>query len=359
MGRAYMKGPLVLEQKVGVRFFSALFPYSWRTLLFFDLFLLAVLIIATRLATFLHELIGHALMASAFGGEVNGVRMSLFGGGHVYYLLSRESGLLVRLLVAFGGIIVNMLSGLLLFIFIRKPGKRSGWAFFPILFGMVSLLGAVAYCALGFYYDHGDPVAWADRASPQGGWLSIPFLVVSPFVSYFAVKAYSIINEAWFPTKTYLGRVVMLVLTLGLIGGAYAGLFGLTDQRSVALDAPLSAYKRAEEEVIKRKVEELFRRLRESHPELSETEIQRLVERTPIVVNPDEVPKKFPLKPVIAILYAAGALMALRGVREGVPDSHPGVDTRSFIMAVALAGAALGALVMTGGWIYRSANWLP
>ncbi|MDP6178508.1 MAG: hypothetical protein QGG48_01295 [Desulfatiglandales bacterium] len=354
-----MKGSLVLEEKVGVRFFSALFPFSWRTLLFFDLFLLAVLILATRLATFLHELIGHALVASAFGGEVNGVRMSLFGGGHVYYFLSRESGLFVRLLVAFGGIIVNMLSGLLLFIFIRKPDKRSGWAFFPILFGMVSLLGAITYCALGFYYDHGDPVAWADRASPYVGWFSVPFLVVSPFVSCFALKAYSIINEVWFPTKTYLGRVVMLILTLGLTGGAYAGLFWLTDQRSVALDAPLSAYQRAEEDVRKWKVEELFGNLRESHPQLSKTEIQRLVERTPIVVNPDEVPKKFPLKPVIAILYAAGALLALRGMREGVPDAHPWVDTRSFVIAVALAVAVLGALVMSGGWVYRSVHWLP
>ena len=86
---------------------------DFRNLFLFDLFLLAILILATRLATFLHELMGHALMAATFGGEVNGVRVSLFGGGEAYYHLKTQSGLYVRFLVAFGGILVNMLSGLL------------------------------------------------------------------------------------------------------------------------------------------------------------------------------------------------------------------------------------------------------
>ena len=93
---------------------------GFRDLLLFDLFLLAILILATRLATFLHELMGHALMAATFGGEVNGVRVTLFGGGEAYYHLKMQSGLSVRFLVAFGGIIVNMLSGLLPFIFIHR-----------------------------------------------------------------------------------------------------------------------------------------------------------------------------------------------------------------------------------------------
>ena len=332
---------------------------SWGSLLLFDLFLIAVLILATRFTTFLHELIGHAFVAGGFGARVNGVQVSLFGGGRVHYHFGGDPGLIVRFLIAFGGIIVNILSGLLAFVIIRRLSKQPSWVLFLILFGMVSLLGAIAYCALGFYYNQGDPVAWAQGACCQGGWFWIPFLVISPFVSFFAVKAYSNLNEAWFPTKTYLGRVRIMILTLGTAACVYAGLYELTGEKSVALDAPSAAYERAREEVMKGKKEALFRRLRESHPELSETEVQRLVERTPIIIRPDEVPKRFPLKPVIAILYAGGALMALRRVKEGPSGSLVRIAPRTTIVAVALAVAVLGVLVWTGGWIYGPETGLP
>ena len=57
---------------------------SWRLFFLLDLFLLSLLILSTRLATFLHETVGHALTAALFGGRVTGIRLSLFGGGNVY-----------------------------------------------------------------------------------------------------------------------------------------------------------------------------------------------------------------------------------------------------------------------------------
>ncbi len=328
--------------------------FTWPYLFLFNLFLLAVLILATRLATCIHEFVGHALTASAFGGHVNGIRVSLFGGGHVYYHLKMESGLFVRFVVAFGGILVNMLSGLLPLMFVRRLAPRPMWALFSMLFGMVSLLGAIAYSALGFYYDQGDPVAWTKGPSPFGGWLWIPFIAVSPFISYFAAKSYVTLNERLFPARTFLSRFSIMVLTLGITGCVYAGLYGLTAQQSMALDAPSLAYQRAEKEVRDHKRNELHRRLRESHPELSETDVERMVERTPIVVKPHEVPKKFPLKPIIAILYSGGALLALRNVKKSMSSSLVRIDPRFVILAVVLAATALGVLAWTGGWLWRT-----
>ena len=327
------------------------FPFSWGSLVLFDLFLLAILILATRLATFLHELMGHTLMAVAFGGHVDGIRVSLFGGGHAYYRLNMESGLIVRFLVSFGGIIVNLASGLLPLICIRRLGKRPGWDLFLILFAIVSLLGAIAYCALGFYYDQGDPVAWLKGASQPLRWLWVPFLIISPIVSYFAIKSYIILNETLFPARSFLGRSGTMFITLGITVVLYAGLYGLTGQSSVAVDSPSLAFQRAEDKVRETKKDRVFRKIRESHPELSEAEVRRLVERTPIIIRPDEVPKKFPLKPVIAALYAIGALFALGHVRGGMRAAPVRITPRTTIPAVISAGVALGLLVWREGWI--------
>ena len=343
-----MKNFPIAQQKSNEAFFSCCY------LLLFDIFLLAILILATRLATFLHELMGHALMVMSFGGHVNGIRVSLFGGGHVYYNLLAESDLIAHFLVAFSGIFVNILSGLLSFTLIHRIEKQSRWTLFFVLFGMVSLLGATAYSALGFYYQEGDPVAWLKEPSPYIGWLCIPFLIVSPFVSYFTIKSFSTLIERWFPSKTFLNRISIVFLTLGITGCAYAGLYGLSGQRSTAIDAPSSAFNRAEKEVRKEKMEDLFRRLRKSYPELSDAEVRQMVNRTPIVIRPDEVPKKFPIKPVIAILYAAGALLALRSVKGDMSFSLVRISPRSMVLTVTLAGAVLGVLAFTGGWIYRT-----
>lgn len=330
---------------------------SWRSLLIFDLFLLALLILASRLATFLHELFGHAFLASTFGGQVNGIKVTLFGGGHVYYHFETGPGLDLRFLLAFGGIIVNVLSGLLPFIFFRQAAKRSGLAFFSVLFGMVSLLGAISYGALGFYYNHGDPVAWAESGSQPSTWYAAPFLVLAPFASYLTVKHYARLIESRFPTKAFSGRVLLLILTLGITGAAYAGLFEWTGRGSVALDAPDAAYRRAKEEVKRSKMAELYERLRESNPQLSDEEVHRLVKQTPIVIHPEEIPKKFPLKLVLALLFTAGALVAIRQAKGGGSLSSLGIGLPATLVAVALAGLVIGVLFWTGEWVYRAENW--
>ncbi|MFH0844471.1 MAG: hypothetical protein V1930_03275 [Pseudomonadota bacterium] len=320
-------------------------------LLLVDLFLLGNLILATRMATFLHEVLGHGLMAVALGGRVDGIQVSLFGGGHAQYLLEADSGLSVRFLAALGGILINGISGTLSLLFVRKLGRRPERAVFFALFGMVSLLGAIAYAAMGFYYGQGDPAAWAGGSlKHSGSW--VPFILVSPFASYAAVRSYATTMGAWFPSRTFLARCFMVFLTLCITGCAYAGLYRWTAQRSVALDAPSRAYEEAEEEIRTVKRDELYRRIRETHPELTEEEVRLWVEKTPIPVHPDEVPHKFPLKPVIAFLYGAGGLFALLGWKGASLEPSGRISKRSVVLMVMVAGAILGLLAWTGGWIW-------
>jgi len=84
-------------------------PKPWQAILLFDFYLLAILVLAGRLATCLHEIVGHGLTAVMFGGRVNGVHVSLFGGGWTDYQFDREIGVTARFLVSFGGIFVNFL----------------------------------------------------------------------------------------------------------------------------------------------------------------------------------------------------------------------------------------------------------
>ena len=326
--------------------------FPWPYLLILDLFLLAALIVATRLATFLHEVIGHGLFAAAFKGEVSGIRVSLFGGGHAYYHFNRELGLTGSFLVAMGGILINLLSGAAAFRWFYTSQSRSSWALFSALFGMVSLLGALTYACLGFYYGIGDPIAWI-KEPLRVEWLFVPALLASPFVSWFAVRSFFLLIQPWFPAKGFSDRLVVLVITLGVSVAAYAALYGVTGQRSTALDTPKLAYERAKEEVRMKKRVDLSRIVREIHPEWSEAELQQWLERVPIAVRPEEIPKGFPLVPVLLLFYAGGAVMALRNAGNDFPDGSPRIPLLSVLLAVCTAGAVLGVLLLKEGWIWN------
>ncbi len=327
---------------------------SWRYLLLLNLCLLALLILATRLATCLHEFIGHAFTAKALGGHVNAIWVSLFGGGKVHYDLSAEPGSFARFLVAFGGIIINILSGILPFIFLRRINNKAPLSLFLSLFSMVSLLGAIAYSALGFYYQQGDPVAWRHKSSTDGGLLWIPFLLVSPFVSFYTVRLYVNVSGKLLPASGFLRRLIMTFVTLGVVMCIYAGLFGITQQRSMALETPRLAYKAAENKIRKQRIHALVKQLRDAHPEWTAEEIQKVVKRTPIVIKPQEVPTKFPLKPVLAVLFAIGGLWALWKTIEVPKAKNLRIDVRSVVLSTLLAAAVIAILAWTGGWLWHA-----
>jgi hypothetical protein len=327
---------------------------SWRQLLAFDLFLLALLILSTRLATFLHEAVGHALAAALFGAQVNGIRLSLFGGGNAYYHFDAPLPVAAGFLVPFSGILVNLFTGFVALHCTPRLSRNPAWILFLSLFGMVSVLGGLSYACLGLYYGEGDPAAWMRGTSWGTGWLWLPFLAASPLAAHIGVRSFLMPIRAWIRGSGFLERMTLLALTLGLTTCTYAGLYGLTHQRSVAVETASLAHLRAVEAVRAEKKAELFRLLREAFPDWSEEETARLVERTPIHVRPEEVPGSPPLLPVLALCQILGALTALRGMQRTPSAFGSWFIPRRAALACLLAGAVLAFLASTGGWIWES-----
>ena len=94
----------------------------WRKILVIDFLLIALFILATRFATFLHEVLGHAFVAFIVGGDVHRIKVSLFGGGMVWADLgnSHSPSLFIYCLA---GIFVNLITGALPIVFRNKLHK--------------------------------------------------------------------------------------------------------------------------------------------------------------------------------------------------------------------------------------------
>ena len=325
----------------------------WGSLVRFDLMLLALLVLATRLATVVHEFLGHALLVLLSGGRVNAVRISLLGGGHVYHDLPDGSGLAIRVMVAWAGIALNVLTGAAVFAWLRRsPGDRPSHGFW-VLFAGASLLGGAAYAALGLYYGQGDPVAWMQHPAPVPFWWCLPFLIVSPFLGFAGVRAFLRWVEGWFPALTRIRRGGVLVLTLGVVSVAYAGLYQAAGARSRALDAPKAALEQAREEVLQGRREMLARRVQRAHPELDEAQVRRLVEATPIRVRPEEVPQRPPLKPMLAVLFGAGGFLALGYEKSTEAGPRRRLQMRPILVSSFLAAGVLVLLGWSGGGLIR------
>jgi len=325
----------------------------WKKIILIDFLLIALFILATRLATFLHEVFGHAFVALMVGGWVHGIKVSLFGGGMVWADLGNYSGSAL-FLYCLSGIFVNLFTGALPVVFSKKVRKMNvTWGLLWAVFAMASLLGALAYLVLGIYYDFGDPVNWVQVTPHWFRLFWIPFLIITPLAAYSASRLYILVQEKMFPTRNFMGRVKVLLVTLGVSSIVYAGLFACTNQSLASTDSSIAAYYREEARVIERKKDELAQRLHKTYPELTKEEIQARVDSTHIHVEPYEVPTRFPMIPVFVTLCLLGGSTALKKKepsRVGAPI-QPGVAT--VLMVCFLAAIVLSTLTYSNGFIYK------
>jgi hypothetical protein len=324
---------------------------SLSRLLLFNLFLLSLLIVSTRLATLFHEVLGHGVPAAAMGAEVNGIRLSLFGGGNAYYRFGGDLGPAGAFAVSFGGILVNMMTGAAAILWAGRQGPGRTRAVFLSLFGMVSLLGGLIYASLGFYYGVGDPVAWMDGFSGTADWLWLPTLLLLLPAAFFGVKAFFRSIHPWFSAARYTGRVVVLALTLGVTGSIYAGLYQLTGQRSVALETSSIAQTRAAEKA-RREFLAAKTLLRAAHPEWTEDELAIELMRILVLSGPDEKAWRPPLIPILAVVQIIGALFALRSLKTPAA-TFPRPSTAIVVSTAGIAAAVIGFLLLTSGWIWK------
>jgi len=315
-----------------------------RTLAFAAL-LLALIILATWFGTLLHEALGHCLTYELFGGTARGFRIDWFGGGMAY-----GSGLsgswLPHFFHDFGGMLVNVVTGLWA-LFWLKLRPRTTLRLGIALFVLISVLSQMGYACIGFYYDIGDAGGWAARLPAAGRYLWLPFLIAAPLVAYVLMKPWVRLQERLFPMASPIRRVLFATATLGSAVFAFAVLHIATSSLH-RLDFPAAAQAQSVERVRVAKTEAVREELRRAYPEAKPIVIERRVQETPIIVEPEEAH----VGPWVALAYAAfmvaGGLAALwRGVSNpGDPLAWPG--RRSLVVSWLMVALGLAVLWVCG-----------
>ncbi len=291
-----------------------------RQLLLFDLLLLAITILVTRIGCLIHEVVGHALFAHLLGAHLRSIEVTLFAGGSVDWWYDCDRSWAYNFWPTAMGMLLNLFTGAIALAFARRFEGRPILGPLCAFFGAGSILLPLAYWIIGLYYGVGDPESlWvahlssaeylALRSHPWNGLrLALPFLPLTPLISYWVVRPYCRIQQARFPSATHLGRVWVGVLTCGVAGVGYLALYALTDrfvpQHLIVFDAAKLAAKEA-------------------------------AHRAQPVGN-------FPVIPAVAFLYVLGAVLAQRK-SESASSAKP-LSTRA-VISVVLAAVAILALI--------------
>ncbi len=276
----------------------------------FAILLFSFLILSTRLATFLHEVIGHGLITVLLGGKCHSIHISPWGGGYASCELKVDAGISSLFFHNFGGIILNLTSGLISFSICNKLKNKINLALFLAIFGFISILGAYSYLIIGSYYDVGDPAGWIPSGIPASKLFYLFLFSITPILAYHTFSTYLTIQEKIFPSTRSSKRLIKCLITLGFSVFVYFLIFVLTSQRLIILDAPKISYEISESDIRQKKMDKIVEKILKDTPDISREELNHILKNTEIVVDADEVPKKFPIIPVLISWCFIGFLFA-------------------------------------------------
>ena len=278
--------------------------------LLLTILLFSFLIISSRLATLLHEGVGHWLVVTLFDGDCRGIYVSTWGGGYADCDLGKTSGIIPHLLYSFGGIIVNLLCGVALIAIYERIKDKTGLALFVVFFGLINILGAYSYLVIGIYYDVGDPSGWLTAGSAFSTFTILILLCIAPIISYYVFQKYLMIQQSIFPAHKISNRLIICFATLGLSICIYFLVFIASSEKLIITDAPRIYVEESKDEIHQAKLEALRQRLLESNPNISADELERYLKGVDIVVSPEEVPRKFPIIPILSTAYLLGLFVS-------------------------------------------------
>jgi len=126
----------------------------WLGILRLASILAGVGLITTRLGLVAHELIGHGGTAIACGGKVGEVRLFWFAGGWIHYDLAHPFSLTERLIVSLGGIALELVVGVAVWIACARRTSLTGKIVRAT--GGAIVIHAAWYLAVGTYHGFGD-----------------------------------------------------------------------------------------------------------------------------------------------------------------------------------------------------------
>jgi len=328
----------VIRNRKNSFFHHNLYKYALFTILLFSF-----LILSTRLATFLHEVIGHGFITVILGGKCHGIHISPWGGGYANCELKADDGISFHFLHNFGGIILNLTSGFISFFIGNKSKITINVALFLAIFGLMSILGAYSYLIVGSYYNVGDPAGWIPSGIPARSLFFLFLFSITPILAYYTFSTYLTIQEKIFPSTRSTKRLMKCFITLGFSVFVYSLFFISTSQRLIILDAPKISYEISESDIRQKKREKLVENILKDAPDISHEELNHIMKHTEIVVSADEVPKKFPIIPVVVFLCFIGFLFATYEKK----NVHKGMSKVSFSGKVVLANILTAICVVT------------
>ena len=306
-----------------------------KRLFLFNLTSLFLLILATRTATILHEVLGHGLVGKLLGGDQLSIKVSLFGGGETLIDFREPLSLIEHFVFSMGGIIINLVSGAIVFLLVMKL-KRMGQTS-KIIFNPVCRMQCYRRFAL-----HNNwlilwcwrPASWVisdfDRSVSRNLW----WILVLPlsFVSYLFIKRYLDLISIYFAHGNFLKRLTTIVLTLGITVGTYGVLFYNYDQKLYIVDSANIAIEQRIEEVKQKKYEDI----KAVNPEEEINFDQIQVSRDEIKISP-------PILPFLFLIYFLTTIFCLYRWEEGEEriGENNGIHIRNCVRTGLLATVVL------------------
>ncbi|PCJ62942.1 MAG: hypothetical protein COA79_02090 [Planctomycetota bacterium] len=315
--------------------------------------MVSMLVLSTRLTTFIHEVFGHALVAYLFDFSIHKIDISLFGGGYVSSDFHSKS-ILKNILFSYSGILINILTAIIIFIYFKKVKIQNIFiSLFLSLTLLASLNGGIAYIILGIYYEYGDPVTWTSILPAWYTWCWLPTLCFTPFSSYLSTRVYLTIQEKIISTTTGMNRLKTTLITLGIPIIIYVLLFFTFNQHTVSTDAAQQYHSREKEKITIRKIKEVEEKIKLSKPNITKKQIKEELKNTSIIVAEKEIPTKFPLIIILIFLYFTGGLISIFKFQPSSNLNKTGQgDFNGIFKYILLAIAVLVLLYSTHGQIY-------
>jgi len=316
-------------------------------LLILDLALLAIMVLATRLALVIHEVGGHAVPAKILGSRNLEIRLSPLGGGYVSPDFPARPSLLGLAIFDLGGIVLNLLTGAAAWTGARRLKSR-GLSYASLLFlGVGSVAGALIYLCCGIYYGSGDPVGLAPATEDirHLQWTWVLFLPVAAGVGWFGARHYLDFVAGRLRTDTAGRRIGAFLLSAGLVGLAYGGLWLLL--RNPQIEGSTRKWRLEQE--IARETERRIEVQKTVRPAAAPAPPTPTAAPSIPVVRPEEVAHRVPSPIGPILLYSVFGIAGLISTWRAAPVPTGGTIPPGLACGLAgLAAAVVAAFALFG-----------
>ncbi len=293
-------------------------------------FLYLIIFLTTRVATAIHEVLGHGLASVLMGGVLTGVSINLFTTGSASYELV-GSGLLPRVFTELAGIAVNLVTGVGCLIVLAK--MRLKWEVRIVLcvFAMASIGSQLIYLVMGTYYGQGDPLVFGELFGTLKWLVWLLFLILMAPATYILTDSFLRLQEEMFPSKSLEARGRILFSTL-IAASVIYGVCFYAEDRSTGFLGGMTASERS--------ITEKARKAVEGQP-LTEKERIEQIEAIKNQLRP------FPIIAPVFLVVLVSGLVALLKTKHRPPSSAPHHFRIWYLWGSLLLSILVGGIIVT------------